>query len=125
MATWPSTETCSRFRSPPARHWSRAVRQISQERRMSSTGDYIQAASDATDEATGHLANAIDAHKRGEAQAVSLEHGHVLRCLRSAKSAFKSLAAEAAEQDLINTKTIQTSSGVGPSTGSEGGRGSP
>jgi hypothetical protein len=85
-----------------------------------------RAAADATDEATGHLANAIDAHKRGDARTVSLEHGHVLRCLRSAKSAFKSLAAAAGEQDLVNSKTIQTSSGTDVSNGSENARaGSP
>ncbi len=92
---------------------------------MSSTGDYIQAASDATDEATGHLANAVDAHRRGDPRAVSLEHGHILRALRQAKSAFKSIAAAAGEQDLVNSKTIQTSDGVAESGGSDNGRGSP
>jgi hypothetical protein len=88
--------------------------------------DKIRAAADATDEATGHLANAIDAHKRGDARTVSLEHGNVLRCLRSAKSAFNAIAADAAAQDSENAKTIQTSAGTGASDGSDNGRaGSP
>jgi hypothetical protein len=89
-------------------------------------GDKIRAAADAVDQAMQHHANAIDAHDRGETRKVALEHAHVTRCLRSAQRCFRDIAAEAGEQDLVNSKTIQTSSGTDVSGGSDNGRsGSP
>jgi hypothetical protein len=88
--------------------------------------DHIQRAADLVDQAMQHHANAIDAHDRGDSRKVALEHAHVTRCLRSAKIAFRDIAAAAAEQDSENTKTIQTSSGTDVSGGSDKGRaGSP
>jgi hypothetical protein len=87
----------------------------------------IQRAADAVDDAMQHHQKAVDAHERGgDARTVSREHAHVTRCLRSAQQCFRNIAAAAAEQDSENTKTIQTSSGVGVSGGSADGRaGSP
>ena len=90
-----------------------------------SAADHIQAAAEAVDEAVDHHANAMDAAAQGDTRKMAVEHAHVSRCLRQAKSAFRSLAAEAAEQDSNNTKLVQTSSGTGVSGGSDNGRGSP
>jgi hypothetical protein len=90
-----------------------------------SFADHLQRAAGLVDEAAQHHHAAVLAHKRGDDEALGDAHIKLGRCLRSAQQAFRDMAAAASEQDLINSKTIQTSSGVGVSGGSDNGRGSP
>ena len=85
-----------------------------------STADHIRAAADAVDEAMDHHQNACDAHDRGDARKVALEHSHVTRCLRTARRAFRAMAAE--QEVNGGTKNVQTSNGVDESGGSANGR---
>ena len=88
--------------------------------------DHIQRARDAVDEAMNHHQNAADAHARGDARAVTRAQAAVTRCLRTAQQCFRDIAAAAGEDDINNSKTVQTSSGTGVSNGSDNGRaGSP
>jgi len=60
------------------------------------------------------------------ARSPAAAHRSLGNCLRSAQRCFRDLAALGAAADIANSKTVQTTSGTAPSTGSADGRtGSP
>jgi hypothetical protein len=72
--------------------------------------------------ADGQVQVAADAHSRGEDRSLESAHRALDVTIRSMHRTLKSIGESGAKADSDATKTIQTSSGTGQSTGSAGGR---
>jgi hypothetical protein len=87
-----------------------------------SLADHLQRARDAVDAGAYHLDEAHDAAEAGDAPGVRAAHANIRRCIRTAQSCFRSIAAEAMQADSDANKQVQTSTGIGTSGGSANGR---
>lgn len=86
---------------------------------------HLKRASDYVDQAFEHHHAAVTAHESSDDRALGAAHRALESCLRGALRCFRDMAADAADSDIANTQTVQTSSGTKPSTGSLDGRATP
>jgi hypothetical protein len=80
---------------------------------LSSLRDFIT-------EAARHHRAAVDAHGEADDRAVARAHNALRRCLDGATRACRALADEGMAEDIANTSSAQTSSGVSTGTSADG-----
>jgi hypothetical protein len=86
---------------------------------------HIDSLREYTNQAQAHLETAGAAHARGDSRGLEASHRALGGVLRGMHRTFESLGKAGEKAGADKNKTIQTSSGVGISGGSENGRGSP